>query len=102
MAAWNERRLIRDVYDIWFYLKLGVKPDFDILNKRLNKCSYSKLVNKEDYFMGNGISDFYDFLRSYVSQLTDQLVIDSLQNYLNREDLAGIAMMIRTEFSKLT
>jgi len=101
MAAWNERRLIRDIYDIWFYLRMGVNPNPEILTLRLKKCSYSKLVKPEDYFNGIGINEFYDFLLSYVNQLTDKQITDSLENYLNRSDLAGLSMKFRTEIAKL-
>lgn len=101
MAAWNERRLIRDIYDIWFYLRMGVKPNAEILSQRLKKCSYSKLVKPEDYFKGNAVNEFYAFLRSYVNQLTDKQINDSLENYLNRSDLVGLSMKFRSELAKL-
>ncbi len=102
MAAWNERRLIRDVYDIWFYLRLGVAPDVEILRKRLEKCSYSKLVKREEYFEGDSVKEFHNFFFAYACRLTDRMIMDSLENYINRDDLAGISMKFRSEFMKLT
>ena len=101
MAAWNERRLIRDIYDIWFYLRMGVKPNHEILTLRLKKCSYSKLVTAEEYFTGSEVKEFYDFLLTYVNQLTDKEIIDSLENYLSKSDLAGLSMKFRAELAKL-
>lgn len=50
MAAWNERRLMRDVYDIWFYLRMGVKPDPERLKARLKKPAYSRRVPSSERF----------------------------------------------------
>jgi len=101
MAAWNERRLIRDIYDIWFYLKMGVHPDVETLNIRLKKCSYSKFIDKSDYFQGAGIEEFYAFLLSYVNKLTDNDIMDSLSDYLKKEDLLGLSMKFSAELAKL-
>jgi hypothetical protein len=38
LAAWNERRLLRDLYDAYFLYKMvGVLPDKKILMRRLAK-----------------------------------------------------------------
>lgn len=102
MAAWNERRLIRDLYDIWFYLKMGIMPDLETLNARLKTCAYSKLIKKADRFPGKTIEEFYDFLSGYVNELTDKDFIDSLDDYVNQEDLCGLSMKIRAEWAKFT
>ena len=82
LAAWNERRLIRDVYDIWFYLTMGIYPDIKTLKERLKKPSYSKLVRKEDYFRGSGVEAFFDFLRIKIQGITDKDIGNSLGDYL--------------------
>lgn len=101
MAAWNERRLIRDIYDIWFYLALGVKPDTRTLKERLRKPSYSKLIRKTDYFGGAGVEEFYDFLRLKVRDITDKDIENSLGDYLKKEDIAGLAMKFRSALAGL-
>jgi predicted nucleotidyltransferase component of viral defense system len=101
MAAWNERRLIRDVYDIWFYLTMGVKPDIKTLKKRLKKPSYSKLVRKTDHFKGGGVEEFYDLLRMKIRDITDKGIEDSLGDYLKKEDIAGLSMKFRAELANL-
>lgn len=101
MAAWNERRLIRDVYDIWFYLKMGIRPDMPILEKRLIKPSYSKLVRPRNHFGGSDGSDFYVFLNERVRQLTDAEIAESLSDYLPPSELPGLAMRFRAEIAKL-
>lgn len=101
MAAWNERRLIRDVYDIWFYLTMGIKPDIKTLKERLKKPSYSKLVRKEDYFRGSEVGQFYDFLRMKIRDMTDRDIEDSLGDYLKKEDIAGLSMKFRAKLADL-
>jgi len=101
IAAWNERRLIRDIYDIWFYLKMGVRPDFATLKTRLNNPQYSRLVKKSDRFQGGNVQVFFEFLNSHVLALTDDEISDSLSDYLPPDDLPGLAMRFRSEIVKL-
>lgn len=101
MAAWNERRLIRDIYDIWFYIQMNVQPDIPTLQKRINKPQYSKLVNKTDYFQGTSASEFFDFLRDKCADLSDKEIEYELSTYLPPEDLQGLGMMFRAALAKL-
>jgi predicted nucleotidyltransferase component of viral defense system len=101
MAAWNERRLARDVYDIWFYLTMGLKPNIKTLKERLKKPAYSKLVRKSDYFNGSGVEEFYDFLRMKIRNITDKEIENSLSDYLKKDDIAGLSMKFRAELAKL-
>ena len=101
LAAWNERRLIRDLYDIWFFLQMGVSPDRKTLETRLRKPVYSRLVKKKDRFSGVTIADFYEFLRKYASRLTDSDIQEELSDYLPREEMEGLAMQIRAALTKL-
>ena len=101
MAAWNERRLIRDVYDIWFYCQMGIEPDTETLMTRLNKPLYSKLVKKKDYFTGSDQKEFYEFLRLKVNTLTDQDIENELSDYLAPIEIPGLAMQIRAALVKL-
>lgn len=101
MAAWNERRIIRDVYDIWFFLRMGVKPDVEVLKKRLKRCRYSRLVNQEDYFKGKSVDDFFEFMRTKVNILSDETIANSLKETLNEQELAGLGMRIRAELARL-
>lgn len=101
LAAWNERRLIRDIYDIWFFLQMNVKPDLDILKKRLLKPKYSKLLKKEDYFIGEDIDSFYEFIREKVSILKEKEITNEMSDYLHPEELVGLSSLFRATFVKL-
>ena len=102
MAAWNERRLMRDVYDIWFYRQMNIAPDSKTLLGRLAKPSYSHLVATEDYFTGRTERDFLEFLREKVNQLSDKDIAKELSDYLPPEEIPGLAMQIRASLAKMS
>ncbi len=103
MAAWNERRLVRDLYDIWYYLRMGIRPDRLVLEKRLAHPEYSRLVNKSDYFTNGGsVNEFFAFLNTHAQNLNDREIVASLGDYLSPADMRGLAMRIRAELAKLS
>jgi len=101
MAAWNERRLVRDIYDIWFFLQMGILPDPATLEKRLAKPEYSKLVKAKDYFLGKTCEEFYDFLREHAANLTDDRIEKELADYLEPDELVGLSAFFRAALAKL-
>jgi len=101
MAAWNERRLVRDIYDIWFLLQMSASPDTATLERRLRKPSYSRLVKKEDYFRGRTCSEFYDFLRGWVAALSEKQIVDELSDYLPPEETSGLVLLFRAALARL-
>lgn len=102
MAAWNERRLMRDLYDISFFLQMGVVPDFQTLNQRLSKPDFSKQVDQSLQFNGKTISDFFSFISLHANRLSDNEIARELKDYLPPEELTGISMRIRAALVKLT
>ena len=100
MAAWNERRLMRDLYDAWFFLRMGIRPDEKTLARRLQKPEYSRLVKVADHFKGATVEDFRGFLLAHVQTLTDADLAAELKDYLRADELAGLGMRIRAEFAK--
>lgn len=101
MAAWNERRLMRDLYDIWFFLRMGVRPDESQLSGRLRKPEYSRLVKASEHFNGKTVEDFYGFLRTHANTLSDAAIAAELKDFLRTDELAGLSMRFRAEFAKL-
>ncbi|HPV47559.1 MAG TPA: nucleotidyl transferase AbiEii/AbiGii toxin family protein [Kiritimatiellia bacterium] len=101
MAAWNERRLMRDLYDIWFFLRMGVRPDAATLLRRLQKPEYSRLVKAPEHFKGKTIEDFHGFLRAHANPLSDEAIAEELKDFLRADELAGLSMRFRAEFAKL-
>jgi predicted nucleotidyltransferase component of viral defense system len=101
MAAWNERRLVRDIYDIWFLLQMNATPDTATLEKRLRKPVYSRLVKESDRFPGQTCGEFYEFIRAHVAELTDRQITNELADYLPPEETAGLALLFRAALAKL-
>jgi predicted nucleotidyltransferase component of viral defense system len=101
LAAWNERRLVRDLYDVWFFLQMNILPDKEVLEQRLKKPRYSKLIHKDLYFLGRGLDEFYQFVRDHLSQLSDKEIANQLSDYLLPGQLVGIVPLMRGTFVKL-
>lgn len=100
LAAWLERRLIRDLYDIYFYLNLGIKPDENTIKERLKKPQYSKrvkIIPKESSL--NTLIDFYDFLKEEVIKITTQDIKSELSDFLSEEDMIGLEMKIKASIT---
>ena len=101
MAAWNERRLIRDIYDVWFLLQMNAKPDVATLEKRLRKPAYSPMVRKQDRCPGRTCGEFYDFVRGQVAKLSDEQIANELSDYLPPDETTGLAMHFRAALARL-
>ena len=101
MGAWNERRLIRDIYDIWFLLQMNAKPDEATLEARLARPVYSTLVKQKDHFAGRTCQMFYDYLRDHVARLSDEQIRQELSDYLPPGESDGLALLFRAGLAKL-
>ena len=101
LAAWNERRLVRDIYDICFFIKIGISINREALLKRLKKTEYSKKVTKEDDFKGNSIADFLEFLQEKVNALSAKMIEEELGGVLSMQSLVGIDIEFRSFISRL-
>jgi len=101
LAAWNECRLIRDLYDAWFFLQMGVMPDMETLELRLRKPAYSRLVAKEDWFSGQSVPEFFGFVREHAARLSDDDIEAELADYLPSEELVGLGPQISAALVKL-
>lgn len=90
IAAWNERELMRDLYDIYQYESLfKVKPRMDILQMRLKKArSYKGVVAARD------MNELVNKLTQRAEMLNDGNLAE-LQPLLSEEELAGLAFRMR-------
>jgi len=93
IAAWVERRLARDLYDIYFINSiLGINPDFLTLRKRLQKIEYSK--NIENSSSKLTIKEFVDFLEKAMTGINQDLLRNELRDYFSEKDLYGLDLKI--------
>lgn len=101
MAAWNERRLIRDLYDIdYIFTYLNVLPDIKTLKERLMKVVYrDKRLKKEATKMS--IIDYLEKLKTHVATLEQKEIDAELSDSLSKEERAGLHMNIRAGINRL-
>lgn len=94
MAAWYERRLLRDIYDMYLLLDMGVKPDATTLAGRLVRPTFARNVNPGAEVQD--VESLYQFLRSQVEALTAQDLTEELRSILSAEDLLGLDLKIKS------
>lgn len=90
IAAWNERELMRDLYDIYQYESLfRISPRMDILQMRLKKArSYKGVAAARD------IDELANKLAKIAEKLNDDIMTE-LRPLLSEEEFAGLAFRMR-------
>jgi predicted nucleotidyltransferase component of viral defense system len=94
LAAWNERRLLRDLYDVYFLgARLGTAPDLQVLDRRLAKIEsrLPRLARRKQMTR----SELAAELRAAVDALDDRALRGELGPVLPAEELAGLLPRIR-------
>jgi hypothetical protein len=94
LAAWNERRLIRDLYDAYFLFRMvGAFPDRGILAQRLSKVDsrIPGLKNRKQMT----IKDFQDEVSGELKRLTHAKVVGELAPLLDAVELTGLEIKIK-------
>jgi len=99
MSAWLDRRLIRDLYDIHFFLDMGVKPDMKALKERLRKPVYTRNVKTVPGEPPIGVAQFFEFLKNETITLSDDEISNTLADLLPEEERAGLGMRIKASIS---
>lgn len=100
LAAWNERRLARDLYDIWFFTRMGVRPDLDRLKARLLKPAYAKRIPVPKRLQENSVEALHAMLREEILALTDEKIAEELRDYLPEAEFTGLSDRFRSEMVK--
>ena len=95
LAAWYERRLARDLYDIYLYITMGVTPDEEVLASRLEKVSLARGVKKIIKEEKMSLQLFFSFLKQEVSLLTEERLIGELEAILPENELLKLDMKIK-------
>jgi len=95
LAAWNERRLLRDLYDVYFLVvRLGARPDRPTLEARLSKIESRLPALKRRRSMD--LTTFVSELRSAVQGIDEDQVRQELAPVLPAEELPGLVPRIRS------
>lgn len=101
LAAWNERRLLRDLYDSTFLAThAGVTPDFEVLDARLSNIESRLPGMKGRKNMTR--AELAAALDEAVATLSDTAVQQELSGVLPADELAGLALCIRVAITRLT
>lgn len=91
LAAWNERRLMRDLFDAYFMVKnMSVLPDLNVLQKRLQNIRYAKRVGGKNLPKMMTLPEFYKALIAEVNAVTPADLENELRDYLDPQLLAGL------------
>jgi predicted nucleotidyltransferase component of viral defense system len=100
LGAWLDRRLARDLYDIYIFKELlRVQPDLKILQNRLLKPSYSKLIKTKPKL--ESITEFVDFLKNECNKLSAEQIEESLSAIIPPEELFGLGHSILIAIRKM-
>jgi hypothetical protein len=67
----------------------------------LRRPCYSRLVKKEDHFVGGTINEFYEFLQTQAAVLSDDDIRKAMADYLPLDETVGLAMLIRAALARL-
>ncbi len=95
LAAWNERRLHRELYDTYFLIsRAGAVVDMDALRARLGKIE-SRLPALHKVRSMTTV-DFASQLRCEVADLKDEDLREELAAILPESELAGLLPRIRS------
>jgi len=98
LAAWNERQLTRDLYDLnFYYSSIKVTPDMETLGKRLSNVGSTRF-NKNPKKMT--LEELVQKLRSTLIDLSPEN-INELADYLPANTLPGLEMKIKANLLKM-
>ena len=99
LAAWNERALVRDLYDLYFlYTMVKAKPDMAVLEKRLQKVA-STPRNRNPKRMT--LDQLLAKLRARLAALAADDTMLELSDYLPSDELQGLETKIRAQLLQL-
>lgn len=99
LAAWNERNLIRDLYDIYFlYSKLKEQPDLDVLKERLKKIHYQR--NRKGP-KSMSMNEFLNKLEGAIQELSVSQIDEELRDQLTPEERSGLHLKMKLHINTL-
>lgn len=99
LAAWNERALVRDLYDLYFlHTMVRAKPNMAVLEKRLQKVA-STPRNRNPRRMT--LDQLLAKLRARLVALSADDIMIELSDYLPHDELRGLETKIRVQLLQL-
>ena len=100
LAAWNERRLMRDLYDCYFLSsRVGAQIDWARLDSRLGNLESRRPELRQRSEMSR--REFAAELRAALDGLDQSTVSEELSPLLPPEELAGLALRLKASVGRL-
>jgi hypothetical protein len=95
LAAWNERRLYRDLFDVYYLrTRIGAKPDRATLEERLERID--SRIPELSKTKSMTVGQFAGELRTAAERLDATALHAELQPLLPERELAGLAPRLRS------
>jgi hypothetical protein len=89
LAAWNERRIVRDLYDAYFFVaRMNITPDVDVLDRRLSEIRSRLPALRSRKKMTR--PQFGEALHKALDDLDDAAVVGELGGLLGKTELTGL------------
>lgn len=102
LAAWNERELIRDLYDAYFmHQHLNQTPHLPTLAARLQKINYARRVKGSSLPRSMTLAEFLDRFQKKVGALTDHDIDQEMRDSLDLTQRAGLALKMRAGLTQM-
>ncbi len=102
LAAWNERRLMRDLYDAYFMCKYMTDlPNLDVLRRRLEAVRYAKRVSGKSLPKKMSLDEFCSVMESELKSVTAADFETELRDYLDAGQLAGLETKVRITLTQM-
>lgn len=99
LAAWNERRLLRDLYDIYYFLSVQkVEPDWDVLDNRLS--NFESRIPKLKKIKKMSRSDLADNLEKELNVITQLNIEDELKGLIDSIEVPGLVFKFKDSLSR--
>jgi len=99
IAAWNERALMRDLYDCYFMSEiLDIYPDVETLKQRLANSLIR--VGKKTKKQNLSLREFVLKLQLAVSHLNQEDLEEELRDFFSPEELPGLDMKMKIGLKK--
>jgi hypothetical protein len=100
LAAWNERRLLRDLYDCYFLAgRLGESPDLELLELRLGEVESRLPALRGRKRMTR--TELASELRTAADALTERAVGEELTPVLPAEELVSLVPRMRSAIVRI-
>ena len=100
LAAWNERRLLRDLYDCFYwYTGVGVMPDEKTLENRLQNVNSRLPFLKRVKQLPMNV--FLDGLQASLDEMTEDVFLDQLRDLISLDKIDGLFPVFRTKLREL-